>query len=245
MVTSSSYLNLRQSGSYSAKILSTAPGGAVLTVFSWGSDWAHIQYGKLEAYAATDFLEFSSDYPDQISENGPDDPGGDDATDTLTAIVATEEGSLNLRQLAKAGSAVLTTIPQGAQVSVTELGTTWSAVTYFGHSGYVMTTFLSFDDGDDTQGTEQNEDTYAKVTTESGSLNLRQLPKAGSSIYCTIPQYQIITVHSMNAEWSKVTYDGITGYVMTAFLTTVSADEAESGGDEDDAGGDDTDDQDT
>jgi len=226
VVTSSSYLNLRQSGSYSATILSTAPGGAILTVFSWGSDWSYIQYGKLTAYAASDFLSFSSDYPEDISETASDDTGGDSA-DAVSAIVATESGSLNLRQKAKAGSTVLTTIPQGATVTVTQVGTTWSAVTYFGYSGYVMTTYLSFEGDGDTGDTGETEDLYAQVTTETGSLNLRQLPKAGSSIYCTIPQYEIIVVHTMNDDWCQVTYNGITGYVMTVFLTIVDSDTAD------------------
>lgn len=225
VVTSSSYLNLRQSGSYSATVLSTAPGSAVLTVLAWETEWAHIQYGKLVAYAATDFLSFSSEYPDSISEAGTGGGDGGSAADgALTAVVATESGSLNMRSQAKAGSAVLTTIPQGATVTVTGLGTTWSAVSYFGFSGYVMTTFLSFEGGDGTQAPEETGDIYAKVTTESGSLNLRQQPKSGSSIYCTIPQYEIITVHTMGAEWSQATYNGITGYVMTAFLTVVDSD---------------------
>jgi stage II sporulation protein D len=234
VVTSSSYLNLRQSASYSATILSTAPGGAILTVISWGTDWAYIQYGKLTAYAATDFLSFSSSYPESISETDTDGESGD----AMTAVVSTGEGSLNMRQQAKAGSTVLTTIPQGATVTVTQLGTTWSAVTYFGYSGYVMTTYLSFESGGDTQTDEQTGDQYAKVTTESGSLNLRQQAKAGSSIYCTIPQYGIVVVHSLNADWSQVTYNGITGYVMTAFLTIVDASEAEAAQDTDaDQGG--------
>ncbi len=224
VVTSSSYLNLRQSGSYSAKILSTARGGAILTVLEQGSEWAKIQYGKLTAYAATDFLDFSKDYPETISQTDP----GSGTDDALSAIVATKVGSLNMRQQAKAGSTVLTTIPQGATVAVTDRGSTWSAVRYYEYSGFVMTEFLSFDGASAPQDDAQTQDQYAKVTTKSGSLNLRQQPKAGSAIYKTIPQFAIITVHSMNSSWSHVTYDSTTGYVMTAFLTVVDASEAEN-----------------
>ena len=241
VVTSSSYLNLRQSGSYSATILSTAPGGAILTVLSWNTDWAYIQYGKLVAYAASDFLSFSTTYPSSISENSME---GEIPEEVITAIVATESGSLNMRSQAKAGSSVLTTIPQGATVTVTDLGTTWTAVTYFGFSGYVMTTYLSFEDGTNTQENEETEDFYAQVTTVSGSLNLRQQPKSGSSIYCTIPQYAIITVHTMESDWSTVTYNGITGYVMTAFLTVIDADSADPSN-EDETEEEGTDDQNT
>jgi len=222
VVTSSSYLNLRESGSYSANILSTAPGGAIVTVLDWGSSWAQIQYGKLTAYAATDFLSFSKEYPENVTETDTED---NSSSDTTTATVTTESGSLNMRQLAKAGSTVLTTIPQGATVTVSNHGTTWSAVSYYGYSGYVMTAYLSFSSEDSTDDSQQTADIFAKVTTASGSLNLRQEPKAGSSIYGTIPQYAVIAVHNMNTSWSQVTYNGVTGYVMTAFLTVVDATE--------------------
>ncbi len=223
VVTANGYLNLRESGSYSASILSTAPTGAILTVLSWASDWAHIQYGTIVAYASADYLTFSAEYPEDIAEidSGDTADTADDTTgtETLSAVVATQSGSLNMRQFPQAGSTILTTIPKGAVVSVTSKGDTWSGVRYAGYDGYVMTAFLSFDDGTSASDTDETVVTTATVYTESGSLNLRQQPKAGSAIYCTIPRLTVIDVHSKGSEWCQVTYTGITGYVMTAFLS--------------------------
>ncbi|MFH1880511.1 MAG: SH3 domain-containing protein, partial [Bacillota bacterium] len=226
VVTASGYLNLRQSGSYSASVLATAPNGAIVTVLAWDASWAHIQYGTIVAYAASEFLSFSAEYPGEIHETDTADTGDTgDATDAeaLSAIVATQSGSLNMRQFPQAGSSILTTIPQNAVVSVTEQGDTWSGVTYLGTSGYVMTMFLSF--ADETGGEQAGEQTEisAMVLTQSGSLNLRQLPKIGSPIYLTIPREQIVSVHTQDYEWCQVTYNGITGYVMTAFLSFIEA----------------------
>lgn len=220
VVTANGYLNLRESGSYSASILSTAPNGAILTVLSWDSEWAYIQYGTIVAYASVDYLTFSAEYPDDIDEvDTADTADGTTDTQTMAAIVATQSGSLNMRQFPQAGSTILTTIPKGASVSVTSKGDTWSGVSYAGYDGYVMTTFLSFDDGTSDAETDETVETTAMVYTESGSLNLRQQAKAGSAIYCTIPRLTVITVHSKGSEWCQVTYAGITGYVMTAFLS--------------------------
>jgi len=232
VVTANGYLNLRESGSYSASILSTAPSGAILTVFSWGDTWSYIQYGTIAAYAASAYLTFSSDYPEAIDETGVGDTeDGEDTTDTtdadtLTAVVATESGSLNMRLLAQAGSTILTTIPKGATVTVTSKGATWSAVTYLGIEGYVMTTFLYFSDGE-TDETDTTAATSAMVTTSSGSLNLRALPQAGSTIYCTIPRLATIDVLTQGSTWCQVTYSGTTGYVMSAFLTFIENGDAE------------------
>jgi len=126
-----------------------------------------------------------------------------------------------MRTEASAGSTILTTIPKGATVTVTSKGTIWCGVTYSGYSGYVMTAYLQFADETDTD--DETVDTTATVTTVSGSLNLRQLPKAGSSILTTIPRLAIISVQTKGLEWCAVTYNGVSGYVMTAFLTFASA----------------------
>lgn len=361
-VQANGYLNLRSSGSTSASIVTTAPTGAILTVFSKSGGWAHIQFGATVAYASTDFLVFSDSYPGSVASSGnvtatvtlesgtgtvnlratPStigsvlaqvphgatvtvtrddgawatvtyngqtgyiisscllyegdsvDGGGTGDTDSgstetgeatatvstatgilrermdesspsilligmgqsvivtdkgdpwcairyegqtgymltsqlsftdsgatgVSAIVATQSGSLNLRKEASAGSTILTTIPKGATVLVTSRGATWSAVRYNGISGYVMTSFLQFTDSGSGEGTPPTEgDTTAMVTTQSGSLNLRAEARAGSTILRTIPQYANITVHERGAEWCRVTYAGTTGYVMTVFLT--------------------------
>lgn len=355
-VTAGTYLNIRASGSYSASVLTTAPKGAVLTVFSKTSSWAYVQYGTTAGYASMDFLSFSSTYSGALVNTGTtsatvtvdsgsvaylratastsgtvvtqltsgiavsvssddgswayvtyngtsgyllasnltyaDDTsstgnaGGNTTTEptttvsasvgylrvsadensamimevamgqsvvlvsqgttwsavryesvsgymltaslsiaqtstgtSVTATVVTSRGSLNMRQEASAGSTILTTIPQGATVTVTSKGDTWSALTYNGYSGYAMTAYLQF-----TTGTNTNTDTSAgtataTVTTDSGSLNLRQLPKAGSTILTTIPRLTVITITTKGTDWSYVTYAGTAGYVMTAFLT--------------------------
>lgn len=358
-VTANGYLNLRTSGSYSASVVTTAPTGAVLTVFSRSGGWARVQYGATAAYASTDYLRFSATYTGAAVSSGSttayvtaesgavatlrdaastsanaltqltagtevsvtrddgswayvtvgsqsgyllsanltysDTPtgGGTDSggttteptatvsatagylrvsadeasamimtvamgqtvvlvgkgdtwsavryegvtgymltaslnipnTDTgtqTTATVATDSGSLNMRMEARAGSAVVTTIPQGATVTVTSRGSTWSAVSYGGYSGYVMSAYLRFA-GDSGTGGGQTAPGTATVTTQSGSLNLRQQPKAGSTILRTIPQFATVTVSTYGAEWCAIAYEGTSGYAMTAFLTPVSA----------------------
>ncbi len=239
VVAANGYLNLRSSGSFTASILSTAPAGAIVTVLSWNSTWAKIQYGTIVAYAASDYLTFSAAYPESIQE--PDLPDTDDdedasGSDSLTATVATQSGSLNMRQLPQAGSAILTTIPKGAVVTVTGKGDTWSGVQYLGIDGYVMTEFLAFasdtDDGDDDA--EETQSMTAIVSTQSGSLNMRELPQAGSAIYRTIARMETVQVVTKGSEWCQVTYAGVTGYVMTAFLTFVEADDTEETDQEDD-----------
>ena len=313
-VTASDFVNLRAEGSMSAQVVSTAPSGAVLTVFSQSGSWARVQYNATVAYANTGYLSaVTSTYPsnavssgsatatvgtsdgsgsvnlrasastgaqvlaqipsgtqvtvssddgswcvvsyqgmtgyvmsayisytgdslepgaggEQDRTGGTGDESGDqadgsgtqDGTQTpavRTAIVTTEYGSLNMRAQASAGSQILTTIPRGALVEVTQVGATWCGVRYNGISGYSMTCFLTFTDGGSATPSVPEGGTTAVVTTQSGSLNLREQARSGSAILTRIPQYATIAVHERGAEWCHVTYNGVTGYVMTVFLT--------------------------
>lgn len=336
-VTASDFVNLREEGSMSARVVSTAPSGAVLTVFSQSGSWAKVQYNATVAYANTGFISnVTSTYPSETVSSGSatatvstsdgtgsvnlratastgaqvlaqipsgtqvtvssDDgswcvvsyqgmtgyvmsayisytgdslePGADGEGDgndgtgnedsgqgdggtegdtqtpaVRTAIVTTEYGSLNMRAQASAGSQILTTIPRGALVEVTQEGSVWCGVRYNGISGYSMTCYLTFTDGGNTTPSVPEGGTTAVVTTQSGSLNLREQARSGSTILTRIPQYATIAVHERGAEWCHVTYNGVTGYVMTVFLTFQdepmpdlpddSTGEGESGGDAD------------
>ncbi len=138
------------------------------------------------------------------------------------ATVATESGSLNLRRQPDVASGIVTTIPRGEMVEVTARGSTWSAVQYISRSGYVMTRYLMFAEEEEdapASGPEQNLQCKARVTTPSGSLNLRLAPNAGSRILERIPQYSIVNVFEHGDSWSSVEYTGVQGYVMTKFLS--------------------------
>ena len=336
-VTASDFVNLREEGSMSARVVSTAPSGAVLTVFSQSGSWAKVQYNATVAYANTGYISaVTSAYPSETVSSGSatatvstsdgtgsvnlratastgaqvlaqipsgtqvtvssDDgswcvvsyqgmtgyvmsayisytgdslePGADGEVDgndgtgnedsgqgdggtegdtqtpaVRTAIVTTEYGSLNMRAQASAGSQILTTIPRGALVEVTQEGSVWCGVRYNGISGYSMTCFLTFTDGGSATPSVPEGGATAVVTTQSGSLNLREQARSGSAILTRIPQYATIAVHERGAEWCHVTYNGVTGYVMTVFLTFQdepmpdlpddSTDEGESGDDTD------------
>lgn len=223
-VTANDYVNLRADGSMSAKVLGTAPAGAVLTVLSTGSGWMKVQYNALVAYVNSNFISaLQTGYPgyeqpeDDETTQPPEDDSDTGDTAKLSATVATEYGSLNMRAEGYAGSRILTTIPRGEVIEVEERGSVWSRVYYQGQSGYVMSCYLAFENTEE-EPSEQVSST-ATVTTPGGTLNLRSEPRTGSQILWQIPQYALVQVHEKGAEWCRVTYQGITGYVMTVFLT--------------------------
>ena len=142
------------------------------------------------------------------------------------AQVTTKSGSLNLRENPSASAKVLCTIPQYAAIPIYEQGASWCRTAYNGFSGYVMTQFLTFLDSSapvaaptPTPQPIQPTGASARVTTQSGSLNLRESPSASAKVLRTIPQNDMVAVQEQGAEWCRVSYDGSAGYVMTRYLS--------------------------
>ncbi len=211
--------NLLENKDEAANVITEIAMGQSVVVTDQGDTWCMVRYEGETGYMLTTSLTIE-----------------EATTETsLTAIVATESGSLNMRMEGRAGSTILTTIPKGATVMVTNRGDTWCGATYGGYSGYVMTVYLQFTDGSETSDESVASGTTATVTTESGSLNLRQLPKIGSTILTTIPRLGTLTVNTYGSDWCYITYNGITGYVMTVFLTMDSEEDDETAVDDTDS----------
>lgn len=183
---------------------------SVVTVLTYGSVWSQVQKAEVTGYVKTAQLLFGSE-------------GETDKTEYAT--VTTVSGSLNLRSKASAGSSILCTIPRNMRITVLERGATWTNVTYNGYTGYVMTMYLTFEtSGNNPTPTPPPSEgaLSARVTTASGSLNLRSEANSGAKVLTTIPRNTIITVYEKAAQWSRVHFGGIDGYVLNSFLTFIN-----------------------
>ena len=63
---------------------------------------------------------------------------------------------------------------------------------------------------------------YVK-TNNKGSVNLREKPDKSSKALAQIPYQTKLEIQYVDGTWSKTTYNGKTGYVMTEFLSTEKA----------------------
>lgn len=59
-------------------------------------------------------------------------------------------------------------------------------------------------------------------TANHGTLNLRAAALKTSTILAQIPYGTELAAEAYNEDWSKVTYKGQTGYVMTSFLSSIN-----------------------
>lgn len=131
-------------------------------------------------------------------------------SDSMAGIVATESGRLNVRSSASMGSAVITSVPKGSYFALIEKSGDWWKVEYsegkfgFCHSDYV----------------EIVSDAAAKVSTQSGNLNVRSGAGKNYPIIGSVSKDENVIILSSNGYWSRILYDGNkTGVVSSDYLS--------------------------
>jgi len=219
-------VNLRESASTTARVLTTIPHGNEVNLVTDDGSWCFVQYNGQEGYVMSRYLAVGSGSaaPPPQGET-PDASAPSLGTGEMEAIVKTASTSLNMREEASTSSRVLMSLPRGESIVVTGRGDEWSAVRVGNLHGYVKTMYLSFP-ADENAGTVSG---YAIVNTQSGPLNMRTQPQLGSSIVQRIPKgAQVGLIHQAD-KWYRVSYNGQTGYVMTSYLRMQGAAEQPEG----------------
>lgn len=209
LASGSGSVNLRASASTSAQVLAQLPHGTVVTALRNDGAWCRVYVNGTYGYIMSSYLTFGGSAEPPVENTSPLEPG------EVEAVVQCIDATLPLFAAADASSAVLAYIPRGESIVVTQRSTPFSQARYGTLTGYVATVSLSFP-GDDQEATIQ---AYARVTTASGSLNLRALPQTGSRILRTIPRNSLVGVLEEGSEWCRVIYESSMGYVMRSFLT--------------------------
>lgn len=213
-------LNLRESPSTSSGVLAKLRNGAVLTVLLRDTTWTQVQVAGLVGYVMNTYVRYdggNTATPTAVPTTPP-------ATQTQYATVSVASGTLNLRASPNLTSKVVTTIPNGATVSVLQAGDLWYAISYAGRVGYVLRMYLKVEN-DTSPGVQPtptpvpSAQAYATVRVASGTLNLRSGPSLGSSVVTTIPNQAQVALLSTADMWCGVRYGGYEGYVMRSYLS--------------------------
>ncbi len=221
-------LTLREERSTSSAALALIPNFTILNITQRSSTWCKVHYGSQTGYVLTKYLNFnySPTVPDTpvIIEVTPA-PTPKPAVSTLTARVETPKGgTLTLREIRKTTANALALIPNLTLLTIIERGSTWCEATFAGQTGYVLTKYLNFNYfNDPIAPTAAPADTSSAVTatvltSNGGGLNLRTYADTNSKVLAVIPNRAQVIVTGRNSVWSAVTYNGISGYVMTGYL---------------------------
>lgn len=235
--TVSGSLNMRATASSGGKVVRRIPQNAAFTVISYGSNWCYAWYSGTSGYVMTRYVRLANATATPIGVTATPKPATimtptpEPISGSRAQVVSSNGASVNLRSAASTTSSRVRLIPTGAIVDVLTYGKEWCYASYNGSTGYIMTKFLFLGTGVNTGSgsgaaasptatapVSTSSTKYAQVNTGTGGLNLRKGPGNGYTRITIIPKNAYVTLVSEGSTWSQVTYNGVTGYVMTAYL---------------------------
>ena len=120
--------------------------------------------------------------------------------------------NLNIRTGRGTNYKILTTMPKGTEIAVTEISGGWGKVSYKGHTGYSAMKYLSL-----IKTVATN---YKVNTGSSKGLNLRSSRSTSSRVLLSIPNGTPIAITDISNGWGKTTYKGKTGYVYMQYVSS-------------------------
>ena len=139
-----------------------------------------------------------------------------DATNTPATSGDTNKykttANLNIRTGRGTNYKILTTMPKGTEVSVSEISGGWGKVSYKGQTGYSAMKYLSL--------IETVATNYKVNTGSSKGLNLRSSRNTSSRVLLSIPNGTPLAITDISNGWGKTTYKGKTGYVYMEYVSS-------------------------
>ncbi|WP_400246883.1 SH3 domain-containing protein [Niallia sp. JL1B1071] len=241
-INPSSTLNVRETASTKAKVVTKLKQNTKVEVVSESNGWSKIIVNEINGYVASEYIKAV-----QTEDKKTTDTSNEQKKVTKYVNVSTGS-SLNLRNSSSNSASIIVKLAKDVAVTVYSESNGWSKVEVYGKQGYVATQYLA--EKKSTVNTEQsketstgaNKDTSVKTTTKyvnvanNSSLNVRKESNTSSSILSKLSRGTKVTVLSSANGWDKVTVSGKTGYVSSSYLsdkqitdTTTKAPETESG----------------
>ena len=178
--------------------------GVKVSYISESGNWTKVQYNSKTGYICSDYLKKESS-----------------TSTTTNTMYVTASAGLNLRKGPSTSYAVIKTLSKGTEVTVVSSSNGWSKVNVGGVSGYVSSDYLS-STKPSTGSSSSNESTSNSTSTmyTTDRLNLRKGAGTSYSVITTLDKGIAVTVHSSSNGWSKVSVNGMTGYVSSSYLSS-------------------------
>ena len=160
--------------------------------------------------------------PEENTDQPAEDTPIQSEPDTVYAV-----DTVNVRAAADTESDKLGTLEKDTALTRTGTDGEWSVVNYNGQTGYIKTEYLTTKDSDSNSDNGGNEEQTAgndfiaegTVVTLSNSVNIRSgMSESDSKIGTAFTGEKVTVVMSYAEGWTKVTWNGQTGYIKTSLL---------------------------
>ena len=201
-VTASS-LNFRTGPSTSYSIIDVLMNGQKVEYISTSGSWLKVKYNGVTGYVHGDYVTKGTT---------------DNSTTGTTKYVSASVG-LNVRSGAGTSYSKLGKLEYKEKVTVLSTSNGWSKINYNGKTGYVDSSYLQSTVPGSTNGNTNNETTgTTKYVNTTSGLNVRSGAGTSYSKLGKLEYKEKVTVLSTSNGWSKINYNGKTGYVDSSYL---------------------------
>ena len=230
---------LRSGPAYSFSSVGTLAKGAKVTVLTHGSGYDYVSSTVGRGYVRTGALSTKKVKASGKKSTSATVAGSGESYDAY--VVNPKNRTVNLRKGAGKNYGVINAYMPGTGVTVLEKGDTWSKVSIYGVTGYMMSEYLSTtkpavpeaDKPKPAGEADEKKDTVAPpftayVKSPNGKkVNIRNGAGMGYGVIGSKPVgSQVKVVAWVDRTWSKIETDGITGYMMSKYLTSQKPAEA-------------------
>jgi len=180
-------LNLRGTAASGNNVIYQIPFGTIVGIRSTNGQWAQVEAEGRVGYVVASFLQpvgnAPSSAPTAAPTAAPTMTAPPPSNTSITAQVHTQNGGvLNLRAEARTGKNIIGTIPSGSGVNVLSRDATWCRISYQGRDGWVMASFLRFNEVPATPTPEPSEEPAPDpepVPTETPAPVIGRILRAG------------------------------------------------------------------
>lgn len=177
-----------------------------------------------EATPSEDVTQPATDRPTQPATTRPSNTTAPTTGLTVGGKATVRANELRLREEPSTSGREIMMLKRNYEVTVEALSQgsdrTWTKVTYDGKTGYVKTQYLKASSSAQPAGlTEGGKAVIANVQTD---VNFRKEASASSQLLGKPKKGDEVTVEALlqgsDKKWTKITWNGQTGYVMTKYL---------------------------
>ena len=194
--------------------------GQVVQVVGEVQDWFKINYAGQTAYLSKDYVTKGGS--NENATQGNNQEQNNNVTVQTGGTYVVNATSLRVRTGPATYHSVIGGVLNGTKLNVVGSEGSWFKVNYQGKTGYVSSEFVKFVKGGTTtpeQPEQPNQGAIGDYYINASALNVRSGEGTNYRIIGALPHGQKVQVISENSGWSKINYNGQTGYIGTRFLS--------------------------
>ncbi len=209
-VVKGGWLRLRDGASSDAETISAYFTGTTVTILGGSGQWFYVRTpdGKT-GYMHSGYLTITGSITGgQVEEN------------TAAMVTSANGQPVRLRSGPHVNFPILATYPVGTPLTVLTTGDTWSQVNINGRTGYMMNDYITTSGNSGSSSVPGGYTAYV-VSGNGKTVVLRSGPSKQYGILASYNVGQKVSVINYGSTWCEINVNGLVGYMMTEFLSTV------------------------